>query len=47
VIAERGKGNEDRVKVTGAEVTFVNLDEDRNPVPIPREGAGRKSKGEE
>jgi len=27
-----------RVKVTEAEVTFVNLDEDRNPIPIPRDG---------
>ena len=34
VIAERAREGEQRVKVTGAEVTFVNLDENRKPTPI-------------
>jgi acyl-CoA thioesterase YciA len=34
VIAERAREGEQRVKVTGAEVTFVNLDENRRPTPI-------------
>jgi len=30
-------------RVTEAEVTFVNLDENRKPVPVPRRGEGRKA----
>jgi acyl-CoA thioesterase YciA len=36
VFAQRGEGTARAVKVTEAEVTFVNLDENRKPVPIPR-----------
>lgn len=36
VFAQRGDAPSKSVKVTGAEVTFVNLDEDRRPIPIPR-----------
>src|SRR5512141_97603 len=36
VFARRGEGEGGRVKVTQAEVTFVNLDEDRKPLEIPR-----------
>lgn len=36
VFAQRGEGTGGMVKVTEAEVTFVNLDQDRNPLPIPR-----------
>jgi acyl-CoA thioesterase YciA len=36
VFAQRGEGTADMVKVTEAEVTFVNLDEERKPLPIPR-----------
>jgi acyl-CoA thioesterase YciA len=36
VFAQRGEGTGRTVKVTEAEVTFVNLDENRKPVPIPR-----------
>jgi len=36
VFAQRGEGGGERVKVTEAEVTFVNLDDQRRPVPIPR-----------
>jgi acyl-CoA hydrolase len=36
VFAQRGEGTGGMVKVTQAEVTFVNLDENRRPVPIPR-----------
>ena len=36
VFSQRGEGGAERVKVTGAEVTFVNLDENRRPIPIPR-----------
>jgi acyl-CoA thioesterase YciA len=36
VLAQRGDGTGRTVKVTEAEVTFVNLDENRKPVPIPR-----------
>ena len=36
VFAERGEGASPPVKVTEAEVTFVNLDENRKPLPIPR-----------
>jgi acyl-CoA thioesterase YciA len=35
VFAQRGEAGRERVKVTGAEVTFVNLDENRRPIPIP------------
>ncbi len=34
VFAERERPTKQRVKVTHAEVTFVNLDESRKPVPI-------------
>ncbi|MGH9317121.1 MAG: acyl-CoA thioesterase [Thermoanaerobaculia bacterium] len=37
VVSESGEGQGERVKVTDAEVTFVNLDKDRRPIPIPRE----------
>ena len=36
VFAQRGEGTGKMVKVTEAEVTFVNLDERRKPIPIPR-----------
>jgi acyl-CoA thioesterase YciA len=36
VFARRDEGGRERVKVTAAEVTFVNLDENRRPKPIPR-----------
>lgn len=36
VFAQRGEGTAAMVKVTQAEVTFVNLDEQRRPVPIPK-----------
>jgi len=36
VISESGEGQGERVRVTDAEVTFVNLDKDRRPIPIPR-----------
>ena len=36
VFAQRGEGTGQMVKVTQAEVTFVNLDEKRKPIPIPR-----------
>jgi acyl-CoA thioesterase YciA len=36
VFAERGEGVSPAVKVTQAEVTFVNLDQNRKPLPIPR-----------
>ena len=36
VFAQRGEGTGQTVKVTQAEVTFVNLDENRKPIPIPR-----------
>jgi acyl-CoA thioesterase YciA len=36
VFAERETPAKDRVRVTQAEVTFVNLDEDRRPIPISR-----------
>ena len=35
VFAQRGEAGRERVKVTGAEVTFVNLDENRRPITIP------------
>jgi len=35
VFAQR-EGAREGVKVTAAEVTFVNLDENRRPIPIPR-----------
>jgi len=35
VFAQR-EGAREGVKVTAAEVTFVNLDENRHPIPIPR-----------
>jgi len=34
VFAQRDEGGRERVKVTAAEVTFVNLDETRRPKPI-------------
>ena len=36
VFAQRGEGTGQIVRVTQAEVTFVNLDENRKPIPIPR-----------
>jgi acyl-CoA thioesterase YciA len=42
VIAERGDPGGERVKVTEAEVTFVNLDEMRRPKEIPRPGDGKR-----
>ena len=36
VFAQRGEGTGQMVKVTQAEVTFVNLDENRKPIPIPK-----------
>jgi acyl-CoA thioesterase YciA len=36
VFAQRGEGTGGMIKVTQAEVTFVNLDKDRKPLPIPR-----------
>ncbi|HEY6148491.1 MAG TPA: acyl-CoA thioesterase [Thermoanaerobaculia bacterium] len=36
VFAQREEGVENRVKVTEAEVTFVNVDQDRKPLAIPR-----------
>lgn len=36
VFAQRGEGAHERVRVTEAEVTFVNLGEDRKPTPIRR-----------
>ncbi len=36
VFSQTGEGSGDQVRVTEAEVTFVNLDANRNPVPIPR-----------
>jgi acyl-CoA thioesterase YciA len=36
VFSQREDGAENRVKVTEAEVTFVNIDKDRKPLGIPR-----------
>jgi acyl-CoA thioesterase YciA len=36
VFAQTGEGMGSRVRVTEAEVTFVNLDRNRQPAPIPR-----------
>jgi acyl-CoA thioesterase YciA len=36
VFARRSEGTGGTVKVTEAEVTFVNLDQKRKPIPIPR-----------
>jgi acyl-CoA thioesterase YciA len=36
VFSQSSEGKEERVKVTEAEVTFVNLDQNRKPVTIPR-----------
>jgi len=36
VVSQRDERNSAPVKVTEAEVTFVNLDENRRPLPIPR-----------
>lgn len=36
VFSQPSEGLGQRVKVTEAEVTFVNLDKNRRPVPIPR-----------
>ena len=36
VFSQPGEGLGNRLKVTEAEVTFVNLDKNRRPVPIPR-----------
>ena len=42
VFAQGGEAGRERVKVTGAEVTFVNLDENRRPIPIPRARGGAR-----
>ena len=36
VVSQPGEGLGNRVKVTEAEVTYVNLDKNRRPVPIGR-----------
>ena len=36
VFSQRGEGIGNRVKVTEAEVTYVNLDKNRRPVPITK-----------
>jgi len=36
VFAQTGEGIGNRARVTEAEVTFVNLDRNRKPTPIPR-----------
>lgn len=36
VLSERDEPQSHAVKVTEAEVTFVNVDEKRRPIPIPR-----------
>ena len=36
VWAQRFAPSTETVHVTGAEITFVNVDADRNPVPVPR-----------
>jgi acyl-CoA thioesterase YciA len=36
VVSQRDEKNAAPVKVTEAEVTFVNLDEKRRPIPIPK-----------
>lgn len=36
VVSQRDESNSAPVKVTEAEVTFVNLDQNRRPLPIPR-----------
>ena len=36
VFSQPGEGLGNRLRVTEAEVTFVNLDKNRRPVPIPR-----------
>ena len=36
VLSQRDERDSTPVKVTEAEVTFVNLDENRKPLPIPR-----------
>ena len=41
VFAQRGDGAGEIVKVTNAEVTFVNLNEKRRPIPIPRKTEDR------
>src|SRR5206468_8072148 len=38
VFSQRGEGVGNRVRVTAAEVTYVNLDENRRPAPIKRAG---------
>ena len=40
VFSQNGEGRGQRVKVTEAEATFVNLDENRKPVPIAKPGKG-------
>jgi acyl-CoA thioesterase YciA len=37
VFSQSGEGRGGRVKVTEAEVTYVNLDKNRRPVPIQRQ----------
>ncbi len=39
----RAQSQDAERRVTEAEVTFVNLDENKKPVPVPRMGEGRKA----
>ena len=39
----RAQSRDAERRVTEAEVTFVNLDENRKPVPVSRAGEGRKA----
>ena len=43
VHAHRGWDRNDKVKVTEAQVIYVNLDEKRRPTPIRREGEGARN----
>jgi acyl-CoA thioesterase YciA len=40
VFSQSADGAQRRAKVTEAEVTFVNLDENRRPIPVAREARG-------
>jgi acyl-CoA thioesterase YciA len=42
VFSQRENGDDNRVKVTEAEVTFVNVDENRRPLPIATMTAAKK-----
>lgn len=41
VEASRRRDRSERVRVTEAEITYVNVDDDRRPTPIPSSHAGR------